>query len=359
MFLSVRINRLFVFIWNHSPSISPISMNRVFSILANVHSFHSIKSMSSESSTNISLNDDRLFEEMDFGPECKLEYSYVDGRKEGFVIVYEQYGRIVAKLQYQNDKLHGLCFFNNTYGEKVKEVEYVEDVANGWYRLFENLQPVEVGINRNGKKFSELREFAEDPSFLEEVKDGMVISVCKYNLDHKRDGYCTNYENGVLASVTLFENGIELYKVFEFDGESMIEYRRDGKIVYKGEWNGNISNGFSRCGRGMCVIYDEDAVSKVIFLEDGKEKGYQSFDTVMKEMDENGTLEYEGEFSGSVESGFVRNGIGTCFLSESSMLVCFVMELKRDGFERLKERRWWSMMKKVVWFILEDLLEME
>ena len=145
-----------------------------------------------------------------------------------------------------------------------------------------------------------MREYSKDPSLFEEIRDGKVISICRYNKNRNRDGICSFYKKGDLSAITVFEDGIEKQVLYKFDGGRMVEYGEKEEIVYVGGYSGDIGRGFVRSGEGRTYSYENGKMTRVDFLKDGKTVGF-----VMKEFNESGELIYEGEYD-----GFVRNGNG-------------------------------------------------
>ena len=87
--------------------------------------------------------------------------------------------------------------FFNSNGMKEKECMYGNDVQNGWGCEYKNDKIVFEGLYQNGERYSELKKYSVDSRFMEEVKNGKTLSVCQYNSNHKREGLCYLYENGV------------------------------------------------------------------------------------------------------------------------------------------------------------------
>ena len=56
--------------------------------------------------------------------------------------------------------------------------------------------------------------------------------------------------NGVMKRGCLFENGVMKRVVQEFDGGKMVEYDENGRKVYEGEYKGSVEKGFVREGFG-------------------------------------------------------------------------------------------------------------
>ena len=171
------------------------------------------------------------------------------------------------------------------------------------------------GIYDNGVFFSELKKYCNDDCLKEGIRDGQTLCVCRFNDNHKKDGLCYMFEDGVLKKGVLFDNGIEKMKLFEFvsvegcDVREMIEFDKNGCMIYRGEYNGSIIEGFKQCGNGKEFKYDEGIMKEMIVLKDGKMilrsviEGNKLFEY------KNDVLIYEGDYC--CDKGLLRNGEGS------------------------------------------------
>ena len=97
----------------------------------------------------------------------------------------------------------------------------------------------------------------------------------------------------------------------KFYGNVMTEYDKNKKKVYEGGFTGSMSTGFVRNGRGM--VYDgQDNFKQVCDYEKGELKRViQSFiGNTMIEYNENGKKVYEGGYVVNEEKGICRHGKG-------------------------------------------------
>lgn len=243
-----------------------------------------------------------------------IKVNYVNGMKEGKATVLSKQKSRVALLSYHHDVLDGLCSFFNESGLKVKDAIYKNGIHNGWGREYNDSEVVFTGIYKNGERYSELIEYEEDKTLWKEMKDGSVLSICSYNDNHKRDGMCYLFNNNELCSTVMMNDDILIREVFHFNKGEFMEYNNDGKLVYRGEYSGSITSGFHRSGKGIEFVYISGRIARINTVENGAVKGYQQVnDTQMSEYDELNRLVYEGGFSGSIEEGLKRNGIGYCY----------------------------------------------
>ena len=263
--------------------------------------------------------------------DSELKVEYVNGKKEGEGAVFSSKRTKLAKLHYHEDKLNGFCVFYDSHGIKVKEAMFENDIHNGWGCEYQNDKVVFEGMYQNGQRFSELRQYRIDNHFMEEVKDGKTVSICKLTEDHKRDGMCYFFENGVLKSLVEFENGIEKRKIQEFRDKEMIEFDDFQHVVYKGEYRGNIPNGFERTGKGEEYKYKNHTLYDICYVNNNVvTRRWLCEGERMKEY-ENGELVYEGEFLLN-ERVCKRHGVGIVYSSETNIRV----SLFENGIEKKK-----------------------
>ena len=136
---------------------------------------------------------------------------------------------VYAFLQYNHDKLNGLCSFFNK-GELIKEVTFVNNTAEGW--------SCEIGkggveswfIYKNGKKVITFVKCEELEGFWNEIEidSNNLISICQYNEEHVKNGKCYLYESNSIHKIVSFENGKEKDCFKLFNGEEMTEYDKGG-----------------------------------------------------------------------------------------------------------------------------------
>ena len=110
-----------------------------------------------------------------------------------------------------------------------------------------------------------------------------------------RNGRGTVYENGVMKEVSWFENGLVVRREKVFEGDEMMEYDRDGQLVYRGgyvEDEGDVV----RNGRGE--VYKNGELQCVGVFEKGKvvKKEKEIVDGTLQVFDKWGGLVYEGEY---------------------------------------------------------------
>ena len=90
----------------------------------------------------------------------------------------------------------------------------------------------------------------------------------------------------------------------------MIENDKEGHVIYRGGYKGDVFEGFNRYGSGCCYEYSNGIIHQIQLLKNGKKKGYQLLGKELLEYDDYNELVYEGGFEGSAEDGFVWSGEG-------------------------------------------------
>ena len=250
----------------------------------------------SEGQANIIIGDVQIGKQS-FPPGSTLEVEYINGKKEGPGKVYTKKRMVLANLSFHEDELSGLCIFRDEKGDKIKECMFEHDVENGWGKeYYENGDTFE-GFYKNGEIFSSLEKYKEIPDYYEEKKVGETICICKLNENHMKDGICYEYENDKLSQIVLYENGIKKKVLTRFiDKNRMIELDDNGRMIYKGEYVGNIKNGYKRNGKGMVFTYKDGKVSQVDLWENGMKQGYNIIEGSKLKKYWNNNLLYDGEY---------------------------------------------------------------
>ena len=263
---------------------------------------------------------------------------------EDWMIEYDSDGKKVYEGEYKGDMKKG--FVRNGHGYCLN--------VNGkdkQYCVYENGRLIRVVMELNG---NEMIEFDDNGKrryvggFEGDMKNGF-----------KRNGrgYCFD-ENEVMKQYCLFENGEMKEVPQEFDGSTMKEHNENGIVTYEGGFKGDMKSGFVREGKGKEYVVSKssgtelttDPKETLILIgswENGKKNGVffevdvsgtvkrklmyvndemkrvaiEFRGTTMIEFGEIGKREYEGEFKGDMESGFVREGKGKEFANGSRMAI--------------------------------------
>ena len=192
-------------------------------------------------------------------------------------------------------------------GKKVYEGGYSGDMKNGFAR------------NGNGKELDgygnvmyegEWRNGMKNGRGKEMDASGRRVFVGEWK-NGKKNGKIYEFDgDGIVVKICLYENSAIQRVMMEFHGSIMIEFNIRGKKVYEGEFTGDMESGFVRNGRGS--EFQEGVLKQVGVYRNGKMKRVmQKFNGPdMTEYDENGKKVYEGEYGGDSVHGFVRSGNG-------------------------------------------------
>ena len=321
-----------------------------------------------EIDSNILLQDISL-DGLDFPPGYSVNtenLKLVNGKKEGKVKVLSSKKLILALLQFHADMLEGFCVFKNEQGQKIKECVYEKGKMNGYICEYENRCVVYTGMCRDDKKYSELKEYEGNDEYLEEVKDGKRIGIWKFSNDTFEEGICYEIDNDTIISVFQYKCGEEKKIMYEFENGQMIEYDKNGRIVYIGEYEGDFKNGFTRKnnekklydeinkrivykgdydentyerkGDGWRYEYEGDQLKSVFICKDGQDV-YQWITIIdndkMIEYDKNGLRIYEGEYD---KNCFTKNGEGELYVDNDCLVYSGGWKNgKKDGFGILYE----------------------
>ena len=240
------------------------------------------------------------------------DVKFQNGMKEGKVTVRNKMRMVYAVLFYYRDKLNGLCSFYDR-GKLIKEVTFVNNIAEGW--------SCEIGkggveswfIYKNGKKVITFVKCEELEGFWNknEIDSNNLISICQYNEEHVKNGKCYLYEGNSIRKIVSFENGKEKDCYKEFNGEEMIEYDKGGKECYIGGYEDCLKTDYPRNGEGIelkdgeCIYYGNWKNNKRDGFGRSLINGFVYYEGEWKENvpdgegelnDENGKLKYKGNW---------------------------------------------------------------
>lgn len=223
---------------------------------------------------------------------CICTPTIVDGKKEGPADVLTSDSLLFAVLQYHNDKLNGVCeFFDN--GILKEKITYKDGKPEGWGCIYENSEESKWFTYQNGKKISELT--AKEGFRIEKsISNGNILSVCKYNQNHNRDGIGYIYSHNELSKAIQYEDGEEIGVVKTFSGKEMTELTKNGDKLYVGEFLNSQEKHYPRDGEGK-----EFEDGKIVYkgswknnMKEGKGSSYK-----------NSRALYVGEWSKNVPEG--------------------------------------------------------
>ena len=232
--------------------------------------------------------------------ECRLVVKYINGMKEGEGKLLSAKKTILAKLNYHEDMLDGVCCFYDSKGRKMYDCVFHNDEMRELYLLKEDQQMKRYRFI--GKR---MIEYDEDVIIYEGEYEGNV------ERGYTRNGIGTYFISDNKSITALFERGVEKRKINECSEGVMKEFDEKGKIIYRGGYEKN-DNEYLRNGEGLVYEYGNQSLKEVYKCENGekREKKYDFRFSIMREFDIDGRVIYEGEYSGTIESGFWRNGKG-------------------------------------------------
>ena len=259
------------------------------------------------------------------------EYDELNVYKNGKCFELEN-GKVKRVCEYQSGKLirvimrlHGdLMIQYDMNGKRVYEGGYLGNMKTGFLK---NKRGVELDEKENIKRVcfyvnGVLRQVIQTfygDTMIENDESGRMVYEGGFKGDRMmvfvRDGYgyCMD-GNGKDLQQCLYNSGVVIRVIREFDQSEMTEYDDNGNKRYVGGFIGDRKSGFKRNGRGYCLD-EKGNVYQFCEFENGEVKHIiQEFNgSTMIEYDANGRKQYEGEFKGDEANGFVREGFGKEF----------------------------------------------
>lgn len=166
--------------------------------------------------------------------------------------------------------------------------------------------------------------------------EGIVISSMKTKLaklnfhEDKLDGPCVFFDvdghkisesvflKGEVSIVYKLEKGIKKGK-YVLNGKRMKEYDAD-RLVYEGEYKGSVDKGYTRNGIGNCYRTSGSHYSAIFENGVEKRKVREFVDREMVEYDESGRAVYKGEYE-NTDYVFKRKGKGQLFEYDGEQLI--------------------------------------
>ena len=245
-----------------------------------------------------------------FPEGCIFNPILVNGKKNGVHDVLTKDGLLYARLHYNDDILEGVCEFYNS-GFLKEKITYKNGKPNGWGCNYENNEESMWFFYKDGRKFSELKK-NDDNFYLEtEVRTGKLLSLCKYNENHEKDGIGYLYTNDVISEEIEFANGQRVNTTKKFEEKLMTIFNENNERVYEGGFVNDRMKGFPRNEKGRefkqgIVVYDGDWVDD---KKQGEGTSYQNYRPLFKGhwqndlpdgegslYDENGSVLIEGQW---------------------------------------------------------------
>ena len=186
------------------------------------------------------------------GEEYRLKVNWKNGLREGRGILMNKKNVIVGEMNFVNDKVNGRVLFRYENGLIRSEGEALNDRYEGEYGEYdEEGNEVFRGVIRNGNKIELLLKREGMNGYWKKMNEEKEIEwISEYDSNRiKRSGDCFVFENGLMVRESIFDNDEEKELIREWKNGLMNEYKK-GVRVYEGEWKGSIEEGFVREGKG-------------------------------------------------------------------------------------------------------------
>lgn len=182
-----------------------------------------------------------------------------NGKKEGRVIVKDEDGHVFRVLQFKNDLLNGLCEFYSR-GRLIEKRMFLNDKEEGWSCEITRGRETRWFLYSSGVRIAELKKCDDMVDYWKaiDLSVNTVLSICKYDSNHKPTDKGYIYVNNWINRVVLYENGIESVLLKTFDEKRMVEFDNNGNQVYKGGYADSIVNDYPRDGDG--IQYDKGKI---------------------------------------------------------------------------------------------------
>lgn len=185
--------------------------------------------------------DERKWIVREWNDTVMIEY-YSNGEKQ-----YE--GGYEHTLEFEVNRMgYGKVFVNN---------------AIAFYGYWKGGRLLWIDQYRNGVTVNRLTRNAKMSGYWNVIsEDGELVSTSQYNITYSvKEGLCYEYANGVLKEKSVFHGDKKTRVLIEWKNGKMVEYHKNGKRSYEGEWKGSMATGFVREGEGS--EFGTDGVSVV------------------------------------------------------------------------------------------------
>ena len=135
----------------------------------------------------------------------------VDGKNEGPVTIYNNYGEECAELCFQNNMLNGKSIFHFNNNETT-EINYVNNKQHGWSKDYRDGCLVRLCYFENGNLVRELTRVDNMDNFWKEVdlNNSTCYKKCCLDDNNDYDGKVYYYENDNIIKEIEFVHGKEV-----------------------------------------------------------------------------------------------------------------------------------------------------
>ncbi|MBN2273197.1 MAG: hypothetical protein JXK95_02600 [Bacteroidales bacterium] len=247
--------------------------------------------------------------------------SYLFGKRNGYSITYNvnekgdpiNFGKIVSKELYVNDKKEGLSFYYYKNGLLKEKVEYKNNRRNGKATEYDmngkiiTIQQFSDGVLTDRQKINRSDKSELKQGFWQEYYDNGRVKKEMYYKDDVLNGQYKEYdENGNVNLVLNYREGIIIEEVEEdtFDIDVINRYDENGNLVFSGTYRMGtpigIHRNFNSEGKVVNAIIFNDKGIKTgegILTKEGMKEGEWKY------YYENGFVRAEGKYNNNHETG--------------------------------------------------------
>lgn len=238
------------------------------------------------------------------------------------------------EVNYVNGKKEGEGLVLSSKKTRLAQLNFHEDKLEGTCVLYDSEGRKEKACVFHADEITEVCEYSKgrmsnkfefDGKIMKEYAKERIVYEGEFAGDLSKGfvrngrGIVYNSSNDYYCGV--FTNNVEERQISKCSGNEMIEYNDKGGIVYKGGFKKKGSV-FERRGIGVLYEYNNDEVSEVYKCNDGV-KSIKKLTFVQNEMieyDDNGLIVYKGGYQGNRYDECERCGIGEEF-NEDDVLV--------------------------------------
>jgi antitoxin component YwqK of YwqJK toxin-antitoxin module len=247
--------------------------------------------------------------------------NYLFDKRNGYTITYNtnekddpiNYGKVVAKELYVNDKKEGLSYFYYSNGLLHEVIEYKGNKKHGTAVEYNTeggiitLQKFSNGVLTEREKINRNDDRNIRQGLWQEYYDNGLVKKEMYYKNGELDGPYKEYTEGGELSIRLnYKSGIIMEKTDSgsFDVDVRNDYDDNGNLIFTGTYRLGIPVGIHRQFDSLgnvinTLIYNEKGkiTGKGIITREGKREGEWNF------FYENGSLKADGKYSNNLESG--------------------------------------------------------
>jgi antitoxin component YwqK of YwqJK toxin-antitoxin module len=247
--------------------------------------------------------------------------NYVFGKKNGYTITYNteekddpiNYGKIMSKELYVNDKKEGLSYFYYNNGILHEVVGYKGNKKHGTsyeYNMDGGIITIEKfsnGVLTDRQKINRSDDHHVKQGLWQEYYDNGSIKKEMYYKNGELDGLYKEYAgDGNLSLKLNYKNGVivEEADTNSFDVDVVNKYDDYGNLIFTGTYRLGVPVGIHRQFDSLgnvtnAMIYNEYGIitGKGIITKEGKKEGEWNY------LYDNGSVKAKGKYLNNLESG--------------------------------------------------------